>query len=354
MIGHRRLATAALLCLAVVLLSAPFAAAARPGFTPSGGDRFSYDETIALGSGTGNYTGYTEYTVTNGSLGVTAVASNGTESADYYNANAWSNNQGQSESWTSGGAFTFSAETYHYVDGTDNQTGYTDPYVWFFMDNALPVGGSFFVLNTPMNVLSTSYDFGLQTAAGSYVRTIFAEGNGSYERNDVYGVFTASYNWKSYFDPATGYIVGYVYTEVDSDGAGDGFTITDRLGVTQTTYPLAAESAPAGGSGGGTNNSDLLVIGVVVVVVILVVLVIALAASRSRRRAPLPRHPAYGGVQYAPPPGGLPPPVNLTPGGQPAVQQIIVKETVKVNCRYCGALIDTTVDKCPFCGAART
>jgi rubrerythrin len=44
----------------------------------------------------------------------------------------------------------------------------------------------------------------------------------------------------------------------------------------------------------------------------------------------------------------------LTPSGQPAVQQIIIKETVKVNCRYCGSLIDSTAETCPFCGATRS
>ncbi|TMI68503.1 zinc-ribbon domain-containing protein [Candidatus Bathyarchaeota archaeon] len=32
----------------------------------------------------------------------------------------------------------------------------------------------------------------------------------------------------------------------------------------------------------------------------------------------------------------------------------MIKEVVKVKCKYCGALIDSTVQACPFCGAPRT
>ncbi len=54
-------------------------------------------------------------------------------------------------------------------------------------------------------------------------------------------------------------------------------------------------------------------------------------------------------------PSAYPPPasVNLIPGGQPAVQQIVIKETVKVPCRYCGTLMDSTATVCPQCGAPR-
>ncbi|MFZ0890959.1 MAG: zinc ribbon domain-containing protein [Thermoplasmata archaeon] len=345
----------------IALLSALFVLAgvavgiSNAHYTPAPGDQFAYNETVVVGSGTGNYSGYTESTVINGSLGVTAVLPNGTESAYYYNANFYENNQGAQSSWTAGGKFTFSAQTFLYVNGTDNQTGYVNPYVWFFMNNSLTTGSSFYLLNTAMKVVSPNYDFALDTAAGSYVKTVFTEGNGSYVRNDAYGMFNAVYNWKSYFDPGTGYIVGYVYTEQDSDGAGDGFTLTDTLSVTHTSYaltPAAGPPAPSGSSGSGTNWT---LIAIVVVIVVVIIIVIAYALSRSRRAPSLPQHSATGRVSYAPPPMGPPPPgISLTPSGQPAVQQIIIKETVKVNCRYCGALIDSTAERCPNCGAPRT
>jgi len=344
-----------LLLATVVLLAGPAIASTSAHHVPVPGDGFAYNETIALGSGVGNYTGYTETTAINGSLTVTAVLPNGTASDFYYNVNAYENNQGAEQNWTSSGRFSFSARSFLYVNGTDNLSGYVNPYVWFFMNNSLPVGATFYLLNTGMTVVATAYDYRLDTAAGTYVTAIFAEGNGTFQRNDEYGLFNATYNWKAYFDPSTGYIIGYLYTEQDSDGAGDGFTVTDTLAVTHTSYPLTAGIAPPSSSSSGGQTTDWVLIVVVLVVLVLVIVIVALAVSRFRRRRALPRHSGTGQMTFAPPPVGPPPPgIQLTPAGQPAVQQIIIKETVKVNCRYCGSLIDSTAEKCPFCGATRT
>ncbi len=335
-----------------LLLLLPSTSATGSHYLPQSGDRFLYTETIQLAGGTGSYLGYTESTYLNGTVGVTAVASNGTESASYANSGTWSNNTGSSEPLNAAGTFTFSALTFLYVQGTDNQTGYSNPYVWFYMDNTLAAGASFYVLNTPMTVLSTDASYALPGPSGKDVATISAQGTGSFQRNDVYGVFSASYTWTAYYDPSTGYIVGYLYTEQDRDAAGDGFTITDQLYVTTTTYTLTPAAAPATSSPSGTSSTLLLGLGVVVVVL---VVIIALALHyRSRRGTPLPRHSAGGALGYGPPPGRAPPPVNLIPTQQPAVQQVVLRETVKVNCRYCGALIDSTATVCPVCGAPRT
>jgi len=339
----------------VVLLFASLGVAVAH-YTPASGDRFAYDETIAVGNGMGNYSGYTESTVINGSLGVTSVLKNGSDQAYYFNDNRYQNSEGTAESWSSSGSFVFSPQTLLYVVGTDNQTGYTNPNVWFFIDNTVTPGQTVTLLNSDLTVVGTSVNYYLNTAAGTYVRAIFVEGNGTYERNDAYGVFAATYNWKAYFDPTTGFIIGYVYTEQDTDQSGvDGFTLTDTLAVTSTSYALTAGTAPPSSSGTGSGVSTWLLVGGVLVAVVIIVVVVVLALRRARRRHPLPRHSATGQMTYYAPPMGPPPPgINLTPSGQPAVQQIVIKETVKVNCRYCGALIDTTAEKCPFCGAART
>ncbi len=324
-------------------------------YLPGKGDRFAYSETITLTNGVGNYTGYTESQTINGSLGITGVLPNGTDEAYYYGVDAYQNNQGQSNVSTASGTFSFSPSTYHYVNGTDDQTGYVDPYVWFYANNSLGVGATFYLLNSEFSVVSTAYDYHLGTSAGNYVTTLYGEGTGSYERDDVYGVFNATYTWQVYFDPGTGFIVGYLYTEQDRDGSGDGFTWTDQLGVTTTTYALTPGSAPASGGSSGGSTSTTTILLVAGIVIVLVVVIVAIAVARSRRRSPLPKHSPTGRMTYAPPPGGAaPPPINLTPGGQPAVQQIVIKETVKVNCAYCGALIDSTVTKCPYCGATRS
>jgi hypothetical protein len=342
--------------LALLLALAPVGVDAGAGhYLPHTDDGFVYTETVVVNNGVGNYTGYTEESFINGTVDVTKVPGNGTDNATYSNEDHYENNQGVSYTFLANGAFTFSANTYRYVFGTDNQTGYNGSQVWFYMNNSLAAHSTFYLLGTQMTVESTNQSFPLSTSPTGYVATIFAQGSGSFQRNDDYGVFTADYTWQSYFDVGTGYVVAYVYTEQDHDGAGDGFTWTDTLTITAATYSLTSASAPPAAPGPGfwspATEAAVALLALLVVVVVVAILV------RSRRRSRLPRHSATGAVQFTPappPPGMAPPPIQLTPGGQPAVQQIVMKETVKVNCRYCGALIDTTDAACPNCGAPRT
>ncbi|HEV2317561.1 MAG TPA: hypothetical protein VGV89_08325 [Thermoplasmata archaeon] len=329
--------------------------ATGPGhYLPRTGDRFAYSETVSVTNGQGNYTGYTETGSYDGSISVTGVAPNGTVGANYQSSGTYRNSLGANYPWSESGSFTFSPSTYRYVQGTDNQTGYSNPYVWFYANSSLGAGATFFILNSQLTVVSTDAPFADSTSSTGYVTTIFAEGNGSYQRNDVYGRFSASYNWKSYFDPGTGYIVGYVYTEVDTDPSGDGFTWTDTVTDTSTSFALTAHAAPAGGGGGsGPAGLYAVYIGVAVVVVIVVVVAVLLARRRSAAPGHLAQHPTM------PSPGTLPtyappPPVDLIPRDQPAVQQVVVRETVKVPCQYCGTLMDSTATVCPRCGATRT
>jgi len=346
----------AVVAVLVALLALPFVPAAAAHYTPSANDQFTYDETVLLNDGIGNYSGYTESTAINGTIAVVSILPNGSDESRYYNENHYQNSEGQQESWSSSGRFAFSPQSFLYDDGTDNQTGYTNPSVWFFVDNDVAAGGVVTLLNSPLLVVSTSVSYPLGTPAGSYVKAIFAEGNGSYERDDAYGTFTATYNWKAYFDPSTGFIIAYLYTETDTDGPASGFTLVDSLAVMTTSYPLTPDTATSSSSSSGSSTVDWLLVGAVVAVVLIVIIVVVvIAVARARRRHPMPRHSGTGRMTFAPPPvGAPPPPINLTPSGQPAVQQIIIKETVKVNCRYCGSLIDSTAEKCPFCGAVRT
>ncbi len=329
-------------------------------YVPRAGDSLAYSEEIVLDNGVGNYTGYTEHDFINGSISVGAISTNGNGSVatHYASTGNWSNNQGQSQFSGEHGWFGFSYQSYLYVNGTDNQTGYTNPFVWFYVNNTVGVGGSVTLLNSPLTVDAVAAAYPMASSPTGYVVTIRAEGNGSYQRNDIYGVFTATYTWIAYFDPSTGYIVGYQYTEQDSSSSG-GFTWTDTLTDTHTSFPLTAASAPpppSSSSSGGL--SETLVVVLVVVVVVVIALVVVLAV-RSRRRsrpglanAALPQHAAPGAPPFRT--TFQPPPVNLVPSGQPAVQQIVIRETVKVPCAYCGTLMDSTATVCPKCGAPRT
>jgi hypothetical protein len=346
-----------MLSLILAVFMAPLAAA----YIPHVGDHFSYYETTNLGSGTGDYTGYTEQATYNGLETINGVNSDGTVSAHYSYSYTWSNSTGTVETGSPSGDFTFSPDTFRYINGTDDQTGYVNPTVWFVMDNSLPVGGTFTLLNTEMTVMSKNYSYYLPSQ-NENVMVIFAQGQSSYERNDVYGQFSVSYTWKAYFDPSAGYIVGYSYVERDTDNSGTGFTYTEDLNVNSTSYPLTA--GPPNNTGGtptpivsnprGTTPNPTIYFGFLagaVLFLVVIVIIVILVYSLSRRgRKTLPQH----SYQQPPPPPGPPPEnINLT-SKQPQVQQIVIKEVVKVKCRYCGALIDSTAETCPICGAPRT
>ncbi len=345
--------------IAIPLLLMPSASAQGSHYTPRVGDNFRYYEVITLNGGTGNYTGYTEHTYVNGSMRIMSLQpQNGVAAASYYYSWKWHNSTGSRLSGNSSGSFTFSYDTFLYVNGTDNQTGYYRPSVWFYIDNTLGPSGTFYLLNTRMTVVSTARSYYLPSSHG-YVKTIFAEGSGSYQRNDVYGVFNASYRWDNYFDPSTGYIVAYVYTEHDTGASGNGFTYTDTLYVTSTSYALTPAAAPSAPLPLNSGTLALLLVGALAAVA--VVSVVFLRRRRRKGNEPLPQHPAYGNVSYGrsaaehpPQPPDVqahsPPPISFNPE-QPPVQQIVIKEVVKVKCRYCGTLIDSTAQVCPACGA---
>jgi hypothetical protein len=344
-----RLALLAVVCLVAV----PGVPAPLVHYVPKAHDGFRYYETTVLNQAVGAYSGYVNYSWTNGTENVTAVLPNGTESATYSWTEHWANNDPSSGTITQPSAtFTFSAATYKYVHGTDGETG---PYVWFYVNNTLGVGGQFHLNTTEFNVTSTNESYRIDLSPTGYVATIAAYGTGSYRYSNFTGTtFTARYSWTAYFDPKTGYIVAYTYSEQDRDSAGDGFTWIDDLTVTHTSYKLTPYPAPPAGAASSPPGISVLEIVVIAIVVLVVIVLVVALALRARRGPSLPKHSPTGRVDYTPlAPGPGPPPVGLTPTGQPAVQQIVMRETVKVNCRYCGTLIDSTATVCPNCGAPR-
>jgi hypothetical protein len=344
----------------IIISVVPFSAA----FTPHSGDTFSYYEVTDLGSGTGDYAGYTEHTTYSGTEAVTGVSSDGTVSAHYSYSYSWRNSSGSTETGNPSGDLTFSSKNFHYINGTDDQTGYLNPTVWFAMDNSIPVGGTFTLLETQMTVISRNYSYYL-SSQNKYIGTIFAQGSSSYQRNDIYGQFNAAYTWNVYFDFSSGYIVGYTYEEYDTSPSA-GFKYAENLYVTSTSYPLttvAAGPTPAPtiyiSPSPRTSTTtqfvpNLILLPALAFVLVIVVIVVVLFAVSQGSRKTLPRHPYRQPYQQPPPPPGPPPEnIDLTPK-QPQVQQIVIREVVKVKCRYCGSLIDSTAQTCPICGAPRT
>ena len=328
------------LCLAL------YSGYALAAFVPHQGDYFSYYETIDVGNGKGDYAGYTDQTIVSGTENINGVTADGIVFTHYSYSWDFSSNDGSTDSGSSSGDFTFSSITFRYINGTDGLTGYVNPTVWFCMDTSIPEGGTFYLLNTLMTVKSTEYSFYLPSENRN-VYAIFAQGNSNYERDDEYGQFTAAYTWNAYFDPNSGYIIGYDYTEHNTDPIGTGFTYTEKLYITSASYPLNTAPTPAPKIFSGLSTYITIT---AIALIIIAIILIAYAASRNKRR--LRRHPTQRPVYT--PPSEQPPPqdINLTPKQAP-VQQIVIKEVVKVNCRYCGTLIDSTQEKCPYCGAPR-
>jgi len=332
------------------------------GYSPQKGDNLAYSETTTVNNGQGSYTGYTDQLLTTGTEQMDSV--NGSlVSASYSYSYQYSNNQGNSTSSSSSGKYTWSASNFTYVNGTDNQVGfgglsYSRPlYVWFAMNPSLPVGSTFYVLNTQFSVLSKNYSLAL-TTEGKNVQVIQTEGTGQYQRNDSYGVLKASYTWYEYFDPTTGYLVGYNYVEQDSgqyQGQAGGFTYADDLYVTSTSYPLTAATAPPGQTTSSTSQGATgafpWYLGYLAVGILLVVAIAIYAATRRRGKEPLPKRSP---PPYVPPSG--PPSTafesKIDLGSKPP-EQVVIRDVAKVNCKYCGTLIPSTADTCPYCGGPR-
>ena len=343
------------------LLAIAITANVRSGsvYAAQKGDYFNYSETITVNNGQGSYTGYSDKTQITGMEQMNSVAGSRV-SASYSYTYQFSNNQGSSTSSSSSGNYTWSSSSFTYLNGTDNQVGYSTPiYVWFAVDPSLPVGGTFYSLNTQFTMLSKNYSLQLPTVGNEYVQTIQGKGTGERQRNDAYGVFNASYTWDEYFDPITGYIVGYNYLEQDngqSQGQTGSFTYTDDLYVTSTSYPLTVANASSTENSSTpvvTTNISAAFAGLSPYLVLAGVFIIGLAiyaAFRERgKHGPLPKHSPY---TPPPTPSSTPLQSKIDLGSRPS-EQVVIRDVVKVNCRYCGTLIPSTDETCPYCGGPR-
>jgi hypothetical protein len=343
--------------LSAFLIAISFAGNVHPvlAYAPQAGDSFNYSETIIVNNGQGSYTGYTDQTQVTGMGRMNSVS--GTDVlASYSFSSQFSSNQGQSFTNSSSGNYVWSSSNYTYVNGTDNQVGYSKPiYVWFAMSTSLPVGATFYVLNTQFTVMSKNVSLQLPTEGNKWVQTIQAQGTGQHQRVDSYGTFTASYTWTEYFDPTTGYIVGYTYVEQDNgqyQGQAGSFTYTDTLDVTSTSYSLALANPGSTNTGPGLElfGLDPYLVSLVLLFVVIIIAVAVYAATRRKRKDTLPPHP-YG-ASPPPSPPSTPWESKIDLGSNPP-PQVVIRDVAKVNCRYCGTLIPTTVDHCPYCGGPR-
>jgi ribosomal protein S18 acetylase RimI-like enzyme len=240
--GIRGRSPLVILGLAVIftLLVAPNVRAQAPqanttDIAPGQWFAFTYD--IYLDNGVGNYSGYTEQTLeqyryTVLSVVGTNVTMNGSGTWQY------SNNNGGSSSGTWAETFSFDSATRLYTWGFDVLGNYTKPYVWFWVPTPLSAGETVRILSSNYTVQSLSSDAWLGAIPVPRVGALL-QTSGSYIRDDDYGGFEATWTDMYWFDPRSGYVIGEVYTEQDSNGLGDGFRWREIATVTSSSYPIA-------------------------------------------------------------------------------------------------------------------
>ncbi|MHB1439699.1 MAG: zinc ribbon domain-containing protein [Cuniculiplasma sp.] len=326
---------------------------AQVNTSPSSGTFFQYRELVVIDNGKGNYSGYQSRTWINGTEKVTGLSAQGNVQMTYnYSCSIKSPRLDYYNPQIAKGIFTFSDINCKYVNGTDNETGYTNPSVWFYTNTSIPSGSTREVLNTNMTVISTDYNYTPPTG-NALIKTIYLTNMSGYVRNDEYGKFNATYNWTAYYDRSTGFIVAYVYSETDSNGRGDGFSCTNTLYVSDSSYGIAISASKPHLS--KTSPFPYVLLEFIGVFVIVILILVALL-SRKGKRNKIKQHSTPNRVN-----DNMNENVNknredekidLEPKSQ-GTEQVVIKEIVKVKCQYCGALIDSTAEKCPFCGAPR-
>lgn len=318
---------------------------------PQKGAFFNYDEYIQVNDGKGNYSGYYCNAWVNGTESVTQLLQEQRVSMDYnYSCAVRSSDYNYFNNQMARGNFTFSSKNCSYTYGTDNETGYVNPHVWFYTNVSIPVNGEKEVLNTEMKVVSTDYTYSPGGTNGD-ITTIYLQGNGTYVRNDSFGIFNATYTWNAYYDKSSGFIVAYNYKEIDSNGHGDGFTCTNTLYVKDSSYGVSI--SPITVNNQKSAPFPYLELALVLVFILAVIVIIALAVNKGNKNK-IKKHSTSGGnlrmTENNEDKNKTD--IHLNPESK-ETEQVVIKEVVKVKCQYCGALIDSTAEKCPYCGAPR-
>lgn len=312
---------------------------------------FNYKEQAIITNGRGNYSGYYSNAWINGTESLAQIHSRGNVSMNYnYSCSIKSSGFNYINKDMAKGNFSFSTISCKYTNGTDNETGYTNPYVWFYTNNTISPNTEKELLNTRMKVISTDYSY-LPKGSSKYITTIYLRGNGTYIRKDSYGTFNATYNWNAYYDKASGFIVAYTYSEVDSNGKGDGFACTNTLYVSNSSYGVHISPLQPGVQKPSAFPYSL--IAIISLLAFAIIIVIAVAYVNANKHK-IKKHSNGGGpVKMSENSEGRnETDIHLDPESK-GTEQVVIKEIVKVKCQYCGALIDSTAEKCPFCGAPR-
>ena len=295
-----------MLCLALSLAVVLVLLTAAPAVAgpPQSGDFFEFDQTTTVNNGNGAYYGYEETTQSHYRYAVTSV-SGGQAAVQATGSWRFSNNTGASSSGSDSYAPRFNLSTRVYQSGIDVHVA--DPAtatVWFWISLPVNPGQVIQVLDEDLTVRSLSATYWIGVVPHS---AILLEGKGAYTRNDVYGVYSATYTDQYYYDPNTGFVVAEKYTEQD-DGSYGGqpasFTNSTSLTITTSSYAVPLDIVSFG----------LLYLGVPAAIVLAILGAIRVRRGPSKIRIGSGNQALYVRIRKAKTPADV---VGLTPGGSP-------------------------------------
>jgi len=211
---------------------------------PTAGDNFEYTIIRKVGSGSGEYSGYSDELRSSGKYEITSVDS--TE-VQFHAAYSWtySNSEGLTQQGSEDRIAAFSLDTRRYTTKTD-----LDEYdknlpsrlsVWLWISPIVKSGDKVAILDDEFTVTDESVTFwsGWIPRKGIELRAI-----GTRSRDDDYGKFTYTYTDIYYFDRSTGYILAERYTEKDTgywNGVPAAFELTEGFGLARTSFSVPVD-----------------------------------------------------------------------------------------------------------------
>ena len=226
-----RAGVAAVAVALVFLLAVPSGRAALP----TSGTSFTYQYNTYLQNGGGNYSGYSEQQTSTYTYHVRSVVGDNVTmdgSGSWQFSNSTTSYGG---SWSE--QFAYSDVTRLYTDGFDVLGNYTKPYVWFWIPTGLAVGQTLGILDENFTVVSLASTTWLWVFPPTPRVGVELDASGGFLRNDVYGVYDATYTDQYWFDPSSGFIIAEEYHEHDA-GAFGSFDWVEQVFVTSATYAL--------------------------------------------------------------------------------------------------------------------
>ena len=236
-LSPRRVAVASLgvvLALVVPLFLSTAAVAA----TPRTGDFFEYDYNAYVDQGAEAYTGYSDSLHSHYRYSIESVSG---DNVSVLGVGSWNFQGSDGTSLSGSDTYTpaFSLTTRKYLSGIDSPV--QDPAnatVWFWILTPVTVGQTVPILDDVLTVTSLSATFW----QGAVPRdAILLEASGQYTRDDDYGVFTATFHDRYYFDRDLGYVIGEQFEERDVgfwQGAAASFRYRAEVFVTSSSYPM--------------------------------------------------------------------------------------------------------------------